>query len=148
MIQFIIRRLLVALPALFGIIFIVFMMARMLPGDPCRAALGERATDEICTAFAARYGLIQVPVEDGGHDPGPRHLAEVIDRAKADGSKSIVVQPQFSRKSAQTVADAIEGEVVVLDPLAADYPDNLLRITDTLVDRFANEDGAKQGNGS
>lgn len=57
MIQYVIRRLLLAIPALFGIIFIVFMMARLLPGDPCRAALGERATEEICSAFAARYGL-------------------------------------------------------------------------------------------
>jgi len=57
MVQFIIRRLLVSIPALFGVIFIVFVLARMLPGDPCLAALGERATDEICDAFNDRYGL-------------------------------------------------------------------------------------------
>ncbi|HEX9258005.1 MAG TPA: ABC transporter permease, partial [Acidimicrobiales bacterium] len=27
------------------------------PGDPCRAALGERATDEICDAYTERVGL-------------------------------------------------------------------------------------------
>lgn len=57
MAQYIIRRLLVSIPALFGIIFIVFVLARLLPGDPCLAALGERATDEICDAFNERYGL-------------------------------------------------------------------------------------------
>jgi peptide/nickel transport system permease protein len=57
MAQFIIRRLLVSIPALFGVIFIVFVLARMLPGDPCLAALGERATEEICNAFNERYGL-------------------------------------------------------------------------------------------
>ena len=57
MVQFIIRRLLVSIPALFGVIFIVFVLARLLPGDPCLAALGERATDEICDAFNDRYGL-------------------------------------------------------------------------------------------
>jgi peptide/nickel transport system permease protein len=57
MVQFIIRRLLVSIPALLGIIFIVFVLARLLPGDPCLAALGERATDEICNAFNERYGL-------------------------------------------------------------------------------------------
>lgn len=57
MVQFIIRRLLVSIPALFGVIFIVFVLARLLPGDPCLAALGERATDEICDAFNIRYGL-------------------------------------------------------------------------------------------
>jgi zinc transport system substrate-binding protein len=97
--------------------------------------------------FAAAYGLVQVPVEAGGHEPGPRHLAEVIDRAKEDGAKSIVVQPQFSRKSAQTVADAIDGEVVVLDPLASDYPENLMEIARVLATRFAAEDDAGQGGG-
>jgi ABC-type dipeptide/oligopeptide/nickel transport system permease component len=43
----------------FGIIFLVFALARLLPGDPCIAALGERATDAICDAFNARYGLDQ-----------------------------------------------------------------------------------------
>jgi len=90
--------------------------------------------------FAAAYGLMQVPVEAGGHEPGPRHLAEVIDLAREAGSKSVIVQPQFSRKSAATVADAIGAEIVVLDPLAADYPANLLKIAGTLAERFAVED--------
>ena len=90
--------------------------------------------------FAAAYGLIQVPVEAGGHEPGPRHLAEVIDRAREAGAKSVIVQPQFSRKSAETVAAAIDAEIVVLDPLAADYPANLLNIAWTLAERFAVED--------
>lgn len=57
MASYIARRLLVSVPALFGIIFIVFALARLLPGDPCTQALGERATAEVCNAFAARYGL-------------------------------------------------------------------------------------------
>ena len=57
MIQYIIRRLLTMIPALIGVIFLVFVMARLLPGDPCIAALGERATEQICNDFNARYGL-------------------------------------------------------------------------------------------
>lgn len=57
MIQYIIRRLLVSIPALLGIIFIVFVMARMLPGDPCVAALGERATATVCAEFIVDRGL-------------------------------------------------------------------------------------------
>jgi zinc transport system substrate-binding protein len=90
--------------------------------------------------FAAAYGLVQVPVEVGGHEPGPRHLAEVIDRAKLSGARSVIVQPQFSRKSAATVAAAIGAEIVVLDPLAPDYAENLLHFARTLAKRFAAED--------
>jgi zinc transport system substrate-binding protein len=93
--------------------------------------------------FAAAYGLVQVSVETGGHEPGPRHLANVIERARASGLRSVVVQPQFSRKSAETVAEAIEAEIVVLDPLAADYEANLLHLARTLADRFAAEDTAE-----
>ena len=54
------------IPVLFGIVFLVFALARLVPGDPCRAVLGERATDEICDAFIVRYGLDQpIPIQFG-----------------------------------------------------------------------------------
>jgi peptide/nickel transport system permease protein len=59
MIQYIVRRVLSALPVLLGILFVTFALARLLPGDPCRAALGERATDQVCDAFIIRNGLDQ-----------------------------------------------------------------------------------------
>jgi peptide/nickel transport system permease protein len=57
--QFIVRRILLSIPVLFGIVFIVFALARLLPGDPCLSTLGERATEQQCKAFAARNGLDQ-----------------------------------------------------------------------------------------
>lgn len=89
--------------------------------------------------FAAAYGLVQMSVETGGHEPGPRHLADVIERARALGVRSVIVQPQFSRKSAETVAAAIDADIVVLDPLAADYEANLLTLARTLAGLFAAE---------
>ncbi|KPK04965.1 MAG: peptide ABC transporter permease [Anaerolineae bacterium SG8_19] len=64
MTQFIARRVVLAIPVLIGILFATFALARMLPSDPCRAVLGERATDEICDAFMERYGLNEpIPVQ-------------------------------------------------------------------------------------
>jgi peptide/nickel transport system permease protein len=61
---YIVRRLLLAIPVLFGIVFVVFTLVRLIPGDPCRAALGERATDEICDAYMERRGLNEsIPVQ-------------------------------------------------------------------------------------
>ena len=66
MIRFILRRVLVTIPVLFGIVFLVFALARLVPGDPCRAVLGERATDAVCSDFIIRYGLDQsIPVQFG-----------------------------------------------------------------------------------
>jgi peptide/nickel transport system permease protein len=55
--QFVFRRLLLLVPVLFGITFVTFALARILPGDPCFAVLGERATEEQCNAFREREGL-------------------------------------------------------------------------------------------
>jgi len=54
---FILRRIVLVIPVLFGILAITFILLRSIPGDPCRAVLGERATDEVCDAYAERYGL-------------------------------------------------------------------------------------------
>lgn len=66
MTRFIIRRLIVTIPVMLGIIFIVFALARVIPGDPCRAVLGERATPAVCDEFIRRYGLDQpIPIQFG-----------------------------------------------------------------------------------
>lgn len=68
MTTFIIRRVLISLPVLFAIVLLVFMLARVLPGDPCTSSLGERATEEQCRQFAIRYGLDQpLPVQFVGY---------------------------------------------------------------------------------
>jgi len=55
--RYIIRRLIVTIPVLLGIVLIVFVTSRLIAGDPCRAVLGERATDAVCEPFIKRYGL-------------------------------------------------------------------------------------------
>ena len=57
MTQYTIRRLLLAIPVLLGILVVTFVIARMIPGDPCRAILGEKATVEVCERFNEEYGL-------------------------------------------------------------------------------------------
>lgn len=59
MLAFIARRLIVSIPVLIGILAVTFLLGRMIPGDPCRAMLGERATDELCDAYIKRMGLDQ-----------------------------------------------------------------------------------------
>ena len=64
MIQYTIRRLLMAIPVLVGILIVTFALARMIPGDPCKAILGEKATAEVCEAFTIRHGLDKpIPVQ-------------------------------------------------------------------------------------
>jgi zinc transport system substrate-binding protein len=78
--------------------------------------------------FADDYGLEQIAVETGGSEPSARQLARLIEQAKSEGVRVVFVQPQFSRKSAQTIAAEIGGAVVPIDPLARDYVKNLERM--------------------
>ncbi len=78
--------------------------------------------------FADNYGLTQVSIEHEGKEPGARGLAALIDQAKQEKIKVVFVQPQFDKRQARQVAQAIGGGVVSVDPLAADYVDNLRRV--------------------
>ncbi len=78
--------------------------------------------------FADSYGLTQVPIEMEGKTPSPRQLAMLIERARRKHVKVIFMQPQYAKKDAKTIAKAIGGAVVPIDPLAPDYMANLRRI--------------------
>ncbi len=75
--------------------------------------------------FAKEYNLKQQAVEIGGKSPSPRQLSTLIKMARKDEIKIIFVQQQFDTKSAQTVAQAINGIVEPLDDLAEDVVGNL-----------------------
>ena len=66
MFTYFLRRILSSIPVLIGILFVTFAIGRLIPGDPCRAILGEKATDAICEDFIARHGLDKpIPVQFG-----------------------------------------------------------------------------------
>ncbi|MEX1248149.1 MAG: ABC transporter permease [Anaerolineales bacterium] len=55
--SYLVRRFLMAIPVILGILIVTFTIARLIPGDPCHSALGEHATEAACASFAARMGL-------------------------------------------------------------------------------------------
>lgn len=75
--------------------------------------------------FADAYGLIQVPVEEGGKEPGARYLNTLVNAMKAEGARVLCVQPQYSTQSAKAIAEATGARIISLDPLAEDYLANL-----------------------
>ena len=57
MIQYVLRRILVAVPMLLGAMSIVFFAMRILPGDPCMAMMGDQATTEALADCTKNLGL-------------------------------------------------------------------------------------------
>lgn len=78
--------------------------------------------------FADAYGFEQIPIEYEGKSPGARTIAALIDRAQREGIGMVIVQKQFSARTAEAIAEAAGLRVVSLDPLAVDYLENLKRI--------------------
>ncbi|HYH37672.1 MAG TPA: ABC transporter permease [Azospirillum sp.] len=57
MIRYLIRRALLALPTLLAMLTVVFLLARVVPGDPAQVVLGDQATPEALAALRERLGL-------------------------------------------------------------------------------------------
>ena len=57
MMRYAARRLLQMIPVLFGISLIVFLLVRLIPGDPAIAVLGSRATPELVARVHDQLGL-------------------------------------------------------------------------------------------
>src|ERR671928_1289196 len=57
MLRYLVRRLLLLVPILFGVSVLIFFWIRALPGSPAESLLGERATPALVKAYRQRYGL-------------------------------------------------------------------------------------------
>jgi zinc/manganese transport system substrate-binding protein len=91
--------------------------------------------------FAHRFGLnIDIFLEPKpGIPPSPSHLAEVIEKMKAQKIKAIIVEPFHDRKIAEKVASATGAKVVDFAQYPGALPDtdSYVKLIDALVSRLA-----------
>lgn len=83
------------LPVMVGILLITFTIIRLIPGDPCKVMLGEKATEAVCDAFRERYGL-----NDSIPEQFIRYLANML---KADFGTSL----RFTRPVVDIIAERL-----------------------------------------
>ncbi|MDC7234874.1 MAG: ABC transporter permease [Spirochaetales bacterium] len=93
MIRYILKRLVMLFPTLFGVVTLVFFMIALSPGDPARVMLGERASKEKLEKLRADLGLDKPLIEQYG-----LYLQRIV---RLDFGKSI--------KSGQNVWDEIKA---------------------------------------
>jgi len=82
--------------------------------------------------FLDNFGIKQEAVEVGGKEPTQKTLSLLIKSARDDGARIIFVQKQFSPTAAKTVAKAIGGIVVEIDPLAPNWLENIRTMGEAL----------------
>jgi zinc transport system substrate-binding protein len=79
--------------------------------------------------FAQDYGLEMIAIEVDGNEPSAAQLSELIKQAKKDNIKVIFAQPEFSQKSAETIAREIGGQVITISAFAEDWSENLRQVS-------------------
>ena len=75
--------------------------------------------------FADAYGLTQISIEIEGKNPKAREVKNLIEFARQQHIQIIFVQPRFSTKQAKIIAHEINGQMIVADPLAENWVDNI-----------------------
>ncbi|ACZ61721.1 metal ABC transporter solute-binding protein, Zn/Mn family [Dehalococcoides mccartyi] len=75
--------------------------------------------------FARDYNLEELSIEIEGKEPTPQQMIEIIDLAIQNNISIVFASPQFSSRSAESIASEIDGQVIMIDPLAQDYIKNM-----------------------
>jgi zinc transport system substrate-binding protein len=88
------------------------------------------------TYYARDFGLIQLAIELDGKGPSVKHITELIDIAKREKIKAVLVQRQFDITKAETIANEIGGKVIEIDPLNENWSQEIIDITNKLSETF------------
>lgn len=86
--------------------------------------------------FAKRYDLEQISIEIQGKEPKPNELIELVKDAKEHNIKIVFVSPQFSQKSAKSIAQNIGGKVVAIDSLSENWSKDLLKTANEIANSY------------
>ena len=82
--------------------------------------------------FARDYGFKQLCIEANGKEPKPKDLQHLIQEAKKSKIQSIFIMPNFSKRSAETIAKSLNANVVTVNPLAYDFEKAIKILVETL----------------
>ena len=93
--------------------------------------------------FADDYGLKMTALEQDGKEATAQRMQQIVDLAKADGTKTVFYQEEIDSKQAKALAEEIGGKTTALAPLAADYENNLIKMAQTIARSVKNNPGGK-----
>lgn len=82
--------------------------------------------------FARDYNLIQISIEQDGKEPSPAYLAELVKTAKEKNIKAVFISKEFDTRNAEVIAREIKGKVVVFDPMAENWAENMIHLADLI----------------
>ena len=90
--------------------------------------------------YSREFDLKQIPIQVQGKEPSASYMQQIIREAKHKNIKAVLIQEQFGQSSAKTIAKEINAEVITINPLAENWPETMLNITQKLVKTFKAKD--------
>lgn len=81
------------------------------------------------TYLSRAYNIEQIAVEDEGKEPSAKHIANIIERAKAKGVKALLYQIQYPRSVVDVIAEDLQLDASQIDPMAENVCENIHHIT-------------------
>jgi zinc transport system substrate-binding protein len=82
--------------------------------------------------FARQFKFEQIPLELNGKEPSPKHMKDIVDLAHRQNIHVIFIQKEFDSAFANQMAQEIDGEVLVIDPLDYNWEKQMLDITNKI----------------
>jgi len=70
--------------------------------------------------FAKDFNLKEIAIQKEGKNPSFSYLAKIINLAKKNNIKSVIISPEFSKKYAEIIAKKINAKIYVISPLNED----------------------------
>lgn len=84
------------------------------------------------TYFAKEYNLFQVSIEEEGKEPSASQLVEIIDSCKQLSTRIVFVQREFDERNAQAIAQELNAQLVVINPLSYHWAEEMVHIAQSL----------------
>lgn len=86
------------------------------------------------TYFAREFDLTQLCIEMDGKEPSPAQLKLLVETARAHNARVVFIQQEFDRKNAELIAKETGCMLVVINPLAYDWPKEMIHIAKAVAD--------------
>ena len=82
--------------------------------------------------FARDYHLNQISIEEGGKEPSPAQIQNLIKDCKKNNTRVIFVQQEFDVRNAKLIADEIGVRIVTINPLSYDWNKEMIQVAKAL----------------
>lgn len=82
--------------------------------------------------FARDYDLNQFSIEFDGKSPSPAQMKDLVDLARSENIKVVLIQQEFDVKNTEVISSEIGAKSYVINPLAYEWDEELISLAKIL----------------